>query len=96
MQYFHIATIDSKEQNIDDKYNISCIIYCNSNQPVYEVYAPICLSMSAASSGVARGIIPGSLKVVRSKVAITKKKMRPSATGIAGDTFTARYGQLKA
>jgi len=52
--------------------------------------------MSAASSGVARGIIPGSLKVVRSKVAITKKKMNPSATGIAGDTFTARYGQLKA
>jgi len=52
--------------------------------------------MSAASSGVARGIIPGSLNVVRSKVAITKKKMRPSATGIAGDTFTARYGQLKA
>jgi len=52
--------------------------------------------MSAASSGVARGIIPGSLKVVRSKVAITKKKMRPSATGIAGDTFSARYGQLKA
>jgi len=52
--------------------------------------------MSAASSGVARGIIPGSLKLVRSKVAMTKRKMRPSATGIAGDTPTARYGQLKA
>jgi len=56
---------------------------------------PICLSMSAASSGVARGIMPGSLKLVRNKVAITKRKMRPSATGIAGDTLTARYGQLK-
>jgi len=50
--------------------------------------------MSAASSGVARGIIPGSLKLVRNKVAMTKRKMRPSATGIAGDTLTAKYGQL--
>jgi len=56
---------------------------------------PICLSMSAASSGVARGIMPGSVKLVLSKVAMTNRKMRPSATGIAGDTLTARYGQLK-
>jgi len=51
--------------------------------------------MSAASSGVARGIMPGSVKLVLSKVAMTNRKMRPSATGIAGDTLTARYGQLK-
>lgn len=55
---------------------------------------PICLSRSAASSGVARGRTPGSLKLVRSRVPITKKKRMPPTTGMAGVIFTARYGQL--
>lgn len=55
---------------------------------------PICLSRSAASSGVARGRTPGSLKLVRSRVPITKKNRMPPTTGMAGVSFTARYGQL--
>lgn len=55
---------------------------------------PICLSRSAASSGVARGRTPGSLKLVRSRVPITKKNRMPPTTGMAGVIFTARYGQL--
>lgn len=57
---------------------------------------PICLSRSAASSGVARGRTPGSLKLVRSRVPITKKNKMPPTTGMAGVIFTARYGQLPA
>lgn len=57
---------------------------------------PICLSRSAASSGVARGRTPGSLKLVRSRVPITKKNRMPPTTGMAGVIFTARYGQLPA
>lgn len=56
---------------------------------------PICLSKSAASSGVARGRTPGSLKLVLSKVPITKNTRIPPITGIAGVIFTAKYGQLK-
>lgn len=55
---------------------------------------PICLSRSAASSGVARGRTPGSLKLVRSSVPITKKNRMPPTTGMAGVIFSARYRQL--
>lgn len=55
---------------------------------------PICLSRSAASSGVARGRTPGSLKLVRSRVPITKKNRTPPTAGMAGVMLTARYGQL--
>lgn len=51
--------------------------------------------MLAASSGVARGMTPGSVKLVRNKVAITKTNNMVSTTGMAGDKLTARYGQLK-
>jgi hypothetical protein len=51
--------------------------------------------MLAASSGVARGMTPGSVKLVRNNVAITKKNNTLSTTGMAGDKLTARYGQLK-
>lgn len=57
---------------------------------------PICLSRSAASSGVARGRTPGSLKLVRSRVPITKKNRMPPTTGMAGVIFSARYRQLPA
>lgn len=50
--------------------------------------------MSAASSGVARGITPGSEKDVRNKVARTKVNRSPPTTGIAGVIFTAKNGQL--
>lgn len=56
---------------------------------------PICLSRSAASSGVARGRTPGSLKLVRSRVPITKKKRIPPIAGIAGVIFSDKYGQLE-
>lgn len=47
---------------------------------------PICLSMSAASSGVALGITPGSLKLVRNNVDMTKMKRAPATAGMAGLT----------
>lgn len=56
---------------------------------------PICFSILAASSGVARGMTPGSLKLVRNNDAITKTKRMLSITGMAGDMLTARNGQLK-
>ena len=56
---------------------------------------PICFSMYAASSGVARGITPGSLKLVRNKADITKINNKPPMTGIAGVMFSAKNGQLK-
>lgn len=43
---------------------------------------------------MARGRTPGSLKLVRSRVPITKKNKMPPTTGMAGVIFTARYGQL--
>lgn len=45
---------------------------------------PICFSISAASSGVARGMTPGSLKLVRNKVDMTKMKRTAATTGMAG------------
>jgi hypothetical protein len=56
---------------------------------------PICLSISAASCGVARGIIPGSDQLVRIKEAMTKTNRSPPITGIAGVSLTAKYGQLR-
>ena len=50
--------------------------------------------MSAASSGVALGITPGSLKLVRNNVESTKMKRTTATTGITGETSVARYGQL--
>jgi hypothetical protein len=51
--------------------------------------------MYAASSGVARGITPGSLKLVRKRADITKINNKPPMTGIAGVIFSAKNGQLK-
>lgn len=56
---------------------------------------PICFSIYAASSGVARGITPGSLKLVRNNADITNMKSNPPITGIAGVMWSAKYGQLK-
>jgi len=43
----------------------------------------MCLSVSAASSGVARGMIPGSHKAVRRSVAMTNINKRHATTGMA-------------
>ena len=56
---------------------------------------PICFSMSAASSGVALGMTPGSEKLVRNRVAMTKANRNAPTTGIAGVICTAKNGQLK-
>lgn len=56
---------------------------------------PICLSKSAASSAVARGRTPGSLKLVLSNVPSTKKNSTPPTTGIAGLSVAAKNGQLQ-
>ena len=51
--------------------------------------------MYAASSGVALGITPGSLKLVLSNVDITKRNIIAPTTGIAGVMRVAKNGQLK-
>lgn len=56
--------------------------------------SPISISMNVASSGRARGSTPGSLKLVLSNMAMTKRKSRAAKTGMAGDRWTARYGHL--
>lgn len=56
---------------------------------------PICLSRSAASSGVALGRTPGSLKLVLRSVPSTKINSTPPMTGITGVSCRARYGQLE-
>lgn len=59
------------------------------------IYIPICFSIYAASSGVALGITPGSLKLVRNKADITNINNKAPITGIAGVTCSAKYGQLE-
>lgn len=56
---------------------------------------PISISMKAASSGRARGMTPGSLKLVRNRVAIANKKRMTAKTGIAGERWIARYRHLE-
>ena len=51
--------------------------------------------MSAASSGVARGITPGSLKLVRNNVAMTNINNSTPTSGIANVISLAKYTQLK-
>lgn len=51
--------------------------------------------MNEASSGRARGSTPGSLKLVLSNMAMTKRNRRAAKTGIAGERWTARYGHLE-
>ena len=57
---------------------------------MYGKVLPICLSRSAASSGVALGMTPGSLKLVRNNVAMTKTNKAPPTAGMAGVTCSAR------
>jgi hypothetical protein len=58
-------------------------------------FLPMLLSISAASSGVALGMTPGSLKLVRSNAESTKINKSPPITGIAGVILSARNGQLE-
>ena len=44
---------------------------------------------------MARGNTPGSLKLVRSSVDITKIKFKTAITGMAGVNSVAKKGQLK-
>lgn len=62
---------------------------------VRRLILPICLSKSAASSAVARGMTPGSEKLVRNNELIVKRKSRPLMMGMTGLTRTAKKGQLK-
>lgn len=60
-----------------------------------KINQPICFSIYAASSGVALGITPGSLKLVLNNVDITNRNIRAPTTGIAGVMRAAKNGQLK-
>lgn len=55
---------------------------------------PICFSMSAASSGVALGKIPGSVKLVLSREMITKTNSTAPITGMKMVRCCTRNGQL--
>lgn len=50
--------------------------------------------MTAASSEVALGMIPGSLKLVLNKAPRTKRNVKAPTTGIQGDSSLAKNGQL--
>lgn len=56
--------------------------------------SPICFSMSAASSGVALGKIPGSVKLVLSREMITKINSTAPITGMKMVRCCTRNGQL--
>lgn len=56
---------------------------------------PICFSTYAASSDVALGMIPGSVKLVLNKEDIVNKNKNPPIIGIAIVTFSAKYLQLE-
>ena len=71
-----------------------CVCLCE-HLFIPEILLPICLSISAASSGVARGMTPGSLKLVLNKVAITNMNSKTPTSGIANVISLARYTQLK-
>lgn len=58
-------------------------------------HSPISISMKAASSGRALGITPGSLKLVRRSVAMANRKRTAANTGMAGESWTARYRHLQ-
>lgn len=56
---------------------------------------PICFSMSAASSGVALGRMPGSVKLVCSRVMTTNTKRTPAMAGMQLVRCLTRKGQLR-
>lgn len=57
--------------------------------------SPICFSRAAASQTVARGRIPGSVKLVCSRQLMTKKNRMAAMMGIARVSWRARKGQLE-
>lgn len=57
--------------------------------------SPICFSMSAASSGVALGRMPGSEKLVCRREMTTKTKRTPPITGMQPVRCSTRKGQLE-
>lgn len=57
--------------------------------------SPICFSRAAASHTVARGRIPGSVKLVCSRQLMTKKKRMAAMMGMARVSWRARKGQLE-
>lgn len=57
--------------------------------------SPICFSSAAASQTVARGRIPGSVKLVCSRQLMTKKKRMAAMMGMARVRWRARKGQLE-
>lgn len=89
---------DEFQQQPDKSINTLCInsVKNNASEPTLERCggSPISISMKAASSGRARGSTPGSLKLVLSNMAMTKRKRTAANTGMAGETWTARNGHL--
>ncbi len=57
--------------------------------------SPICFSMSAASSGVARGRIPGSVKLVWRREMTTNTNRTPPMAGMQLVRCFTRNGQLE-
>lgn len=57
--------------------------------------SPICFSRAAASQTVARGRIPGSVKLVCSRQLMTKKKRIAAMMGMARVSWRAKKGQLE-
>lgn len=88
---FTVTNLDSYRAVIF-VYNQASIQNCRNR--INPHYLPICFSVYAASSGVALGMTPGSLKLVLSNADMTNINSNPPITGMAGVIRTARYGQL--
>lgn len=59
-----------------------------------EFHSPICFSTSAASSAVALGRMPGSVKLVLSREKTTNTNSNPPITGMNTVRCSTRNGQL--
>lgn len=58
----------------------------NINTWYFNFYIQTCFSIKAASSKVALGMMPGSVKLVLNKEPITKQNKTPDMIGITGVT----------
>lgn len=59
-----------------------------------KTHLPICCSTSAASAGVARGNMPGSVNDVRNRQNRTNKNRKAATIGTNGLILLDRYGEL--
>lgn len=91
-----ISTWSTVQQQTHPPYGKALLLHLShSEYAVPRCPLPICFSMSAASSGVALGRMPGSVKLVLNKEITTNTKSTPPITGMKTVRWSTRNGQLK-